>query len=93
VVWQLYKIHNDFENMLPMEQKPVFPPKKLVNSNPMFIENRRQVRIHQRFALAVLQQWLVHVLVALSRVSTRVNATTLARGTNERDILVTALSA
>lgn len=29
--------------MLTMEQKPVFPPKKLVNSNPMFIENRRQV--------------------------------------------------
>eukprot|EP00035_Acanthoeca_spectabilis_P006360 m.123546 g.123546 ORF g.123546 m.123546 type:complete len:1114 (-) comp13466_c0_seq1:1145-4486(-) len=49
---QLYKIHKDFEGMLPMTQRPVFPPKRVANTNPVFIENRR----------LMLQSWLQAVL-------------------------------
>lgn len=48
VTTQLYKIHKDFEGMLPMTQRPVFPPKRVANTNPVFIENRR----------LMLQSWL-----------------------------------
>eukprot|EP00041_Stephanoeca_diplocostata_P038645 m.1538133 g.1538133 ORF g.1538133 m.1538133 type:complete len:484 (-) comp25245_c0_seq48:9020-10471(-) len=39
---QFLAMHKEFDTLVPIAQKTVFPPKKVVNTNPVFIETRRQ---------------------------------------------------